>query len=36
MGRLDFIYVIQMANVNFYLKIVKSTNSVIHNVFWAY
>ena len=36
MGRLDFIHVSQLAKVKFYLKIVSSTNSVMHNVFWAY
>jgi len=41
MGRLDLIHVSQLAKVKFYLKIVrvqivKSTNSVIHNVLRAY
>ena len=36
MGRLDFIHVSQLAKVKFYLKIVSSTNTVMHDVFWAY
>ena len=34
--RLDFIHMCQLAKVKFYLKVVKSSNSVIHNMFWAY
>ena len=26
----------QLAKVKYYLKVVKSSNSVIHNTFWAY
>jgi len=34
MGRLDFLHVCQLAKVKY--KIAKSTNSVIHDMFWAY
>ena len=33
LGRLDFIHMCQLAKVKYYLKVVKSSNSVIHNVF---
>jgi len=32
----DFLHVYQLAKVKYYMNIVKSTNSVIHDVFWAY
>jgi len=36
MGRLDLIHMVQLAKAKYYLKIVRSANRVIYNMFWAY